>query len=346
MASAAPDARDSRPAAPDSRGRRPKVALIIVNFNSGELLARCLAAVRRQERAADRVVVVDNASTDGSLDAVAVEYPEAEVLRLKDNTGFAAANNRGLEFCTDCEWVALLNPDAFPQPGWLAALIRAAADLPDAGSFASCLVMDDDNSLLDGIGDAYHVSGLVWRIGHGRPRPSEQKRRQVFSACAAAAMYHVNALRRAGGFDESYFCYNEDVDVGFRLRLQGHRCWYVPDAVVHHVGSAVTGRHSDFSLFYGHRNLVWTYLKNMPTGLLLRFMWQHLLLNVVTLVILSLQYRTTALVRAKISAVKGIPRVLDQRPRVQVNRAVTKAELLEAMTKGWWRCYFQRGRTD
>lgn len=337
-----PEARGvSRAPSPDARA-----ALIIVNYNSGGMLRRCLAAVRRQTRAADRIIVVDNASTDGSLTAVEAECPGTQVLRLEDNTGFAAANNRGLEQCTDCDWAVLLNPDAFPRPGWLAALMNAAADYPDAGSFASCLVMDDDNSLLDGIGDAYHVSGLVWRIGHGRPRPSEQKRREVFAACAAAAMYRVDALRLIGGFDEDYFCYNEDVDVGFRLRLRGMRCWYVPDAVVHHVGSAVTGRHSDFSLFHGHRNLVWTWFKNMPAGLLFRFLWQHLLLSIVTLMVLSVQYRTTALLRAKYSAVKGLARVLRQRRRVQADRLATNAELLEAMTKGWWRCYFRRGVID
>lgn len=335
-------------AGPGTGGGRPPVsaALIIVNYNSGGLLRRCLDAVRRQTRAADRVIVVDNASTDDSLEAADTACPGARILRLDHNTGFAAANNRGLEQCADCDWAVLLNPDAFPEPGWLAALLGAAADLPDAGSFASCLVMDEDNALLDGIGDAYHVSGLVWRIGHGRPRPSAHQRREVFAACAAAAMYRVDALRLIGGFDESYFCYNEDVDVGFRLRLRGMPCWYVPDAVVHHVGSAVTGRHSDFSLFHGHRNLVWTWLKNMPTGLLFRFLWQHLLLNIVTLTALSVQYRTTALLRAKYSAVKGIPRVLRQRRAVQAGRTASNAELLEAMTKGWWRCYFRRGVID
>jgi GT2 family glycosyltransferase len=320
----------------------PRVAVIIVNYNSGDMLRRCLAALREQDRTPDRVIVVDNASTDGSLDRAGADWPRVEVLRLDDNTGFAAANNRGLERCDDCEWAALLNPDAFPEPAWLDALMDAARNHPRAGSFASCLVMDEDPSKLDGIGDAYHVSGLVWRIGHGRPRPAGQTDREVFAACAAAAMYRVSALRSIGGFDESYFCYNEDVDVGFRLRLRGFRCWYVPAAVTRHVGSAVTGRHSDFSLYHGHRNLVWTYFKNMPGGLLARYLWQHLLLNVVTILVLSVQYRSTAPLRSKFSALKGMGRVLRQRREIQARRTASNAELLEAMTRGWWRCYFRR----
>lgn len=319
-----------------------KVALIIVNYNSGGMLARCLESVYGQTRQPDRVIVVDNASTDDSLARAGSGWMHLDILQMEHNIGFAAANNRALDRCGQFDCVALLNPDAFPEPGWLAALLSAAEELPEAGSFASCMVKADDPSLLDGAGDAYHVSGLVWRIGHGEARPSEQTRREVFAPCAAAALYRCAAIRDAGGFDEDYFCYNEDVDLGFRLRLKGQVCWYIPDAVVCHVGSAVTGSHSDFSLFHGHRNLVWTYVKNMPTGLFLRFLWQHLLLNVVAIVSLSIRYRTLAVVRAKWSALKGLRRALRRRKRIQTTRSATNAELLAAMVPGWWRCYVQR----
>lgn len=310
------------------------------------MLDRCLAAVDGQSRAPDRIIVVDNASWDDSLRQARARWKRIEVLQMEENLGFAAANNRALQACDGCDWVALLNPDAFPEPDWLETLLQAAGELPDAGSLASCLVRDDAPHLLDGAGDAYHVSGLVWRIGHGDPRPRGGSRREVFAACAAAAIYRYDAMVAAGGFDESYFCYNEDVDLGFRLRLAGLHCWYVPDAVVRHVGSAVTGAHSYFSLFHGHRNLVWTYFKNMPARLLLRFGWQHLLLNVVTILVLSVRYRSTAPVRAKISALGGLVRVLRQRREVQSRRVCSDADLLRVMTRGWWRCYFQRHLSD
>lgn len=318
-----------------------KVALVIVNYNSGELLEQCLSAVYRQTRLPDRVIVVDNASTDDSLSRAHARWEQVKVLRMTQNIGFAAANNRALERCQGYDWVALLNPDAFPEPGWLAALLEAAVELPGAGSFASCLVKADDPTILDGIGDAYHVSGLVWRVGHGEAGTNDRTRREVFAACAAAALYRYESVYAAGGFDENYFCYNEDVDLGFRLRLRGRSCWYVPNAVVRHVGSAVAGAHSDFSLFYGHRNLVWTFFKNMPTPLLWRFLWQHLLLNIITVVILSVRYRSRALIRAKGSAVKGFARVMRQRRKIQSMRSCTNNELLAVMTRGWWRCCFR-----
>lgn len=323
-----------------------KIALIIVNYNSGGLLGKCLSAVHRQTRMPDRIVVVDNASTDGSASGVEGEWDQVQLVRMTTNAGFSAANNRAFGLCEDCDWVALLNPDAFPSPGWLAALAGATVEYPQAGSFASCLVKDSDASVLDGAGDAYHVSGLVWRIGHGEKTPSRQRRQQVFSACAAAAMYRCAAVQSVGGFDESYFCYNEDVDLGFRLRLIGMPCWYIPEAVVTHVGSATTGTHSDFSLFYGHRNLVWTYVKNMPGPLFFRFLWQHLLLNLVSIVFLSLRYRTTAVVRAKYSAIKGLRAVLRKRRQVQAHKTCDDGDLLAVVTKGWWRCYVRQAFLD
>jgi GT2 family glycosyltransferase len=122
----------------------------------------------------------------------------------------------------------------------------------------SKLVKAADLAVLDGVGDAYHISGLVWRMGHGEPVASfSEQVREVFSPCAAAALYRRSVLLEVGGFDEDFFCYVEDVDLGFRLRLAGHKALSVPDAVVYHVGSATTGgQHSDFAVYHGHRNLV------------------------------------------------------------------------------------------
>jgi GT2 family glycosyltransferase len=123
---------------------------------------------------------------------------------------------------------------------------------------------------LDGAGDEYHVSGLAWRRFYNHlANGYGLKPEEVFGACAAAAMYRREDFLKIGGFDEDYFSYFEDVDLSFRLRLAGGRCLYVPDAIVHHVGSASTGKLSDFVVYYGHRNLVWTFFKDMPGTLVL-----------------------------------------------------------------------------
>ena len=312
-----------------------KIAVVVVNWNGGDDLGACLLSLAGQERRPDRVLVVDNGSTDGSLERALPAYPAAEPIRLGANVGFAAANNVALRVCADCELVALLNPDAFPDASWLARLAAAAEANPGYASFASQLRSARDSDRLDGTGDVYHVSGLVWRAGHGAPLPEADSPREVFSACAAAALYRRQALLEIGGFDERFFCYVEDVDAGFRLRLRGYRCLYVPDAVAHHVGSATTGKGSDFSTYHGHRNLVWTFFKDMPLPLLALYLPQHLALNVLSVVWFSARGQAGAILRAKWDALRGLPGVLRERRRVQRERRIGARHLREAMARGW-----------
>jgi GT2 family glycosyltransferase len=323
-----------------------KIAVIVVNWNGGDFLRRCLESVTGQQRPADRVIVADNASQDGSLDSALRLFPWVEPLRLPANVGFAAANNAALELCGDCDWIALLNPDAFAAPSWLARLAEAAGAHPGYAMFASQMRLAGDGGRLDGAGDVYHVSGLVWRAGHGQPAPPSDAPREVFSPCAAAALYRRDALADVGGFDERYFCYLEDVDLGFRLRLRGHRCLYVPDALVHHVGSGMTGRASDFSTYHGHRNLVWTFVKDMPSPLLALYLPQHLLANAASLAWFAARGRGRVIARAKWHALRGLPALLRERRRVQKTRRVGARELRRVMARGWRTPYAASGRRD
>jgi GT2 family glycosyltransferase len=320
-----------------SNDTTPSVAAIVVNFNSGELLDRCLRALGGQALPPARTIVVDNASTDGSVDGVEERFPDVEVVRLGKNAGFARANNIAVARAEGCEWVALVNPDAFPEPDWLEKLVKAAAAQPEFTFFASRLVDATRRTTLDGTGDLYHVSGWAWQRGHGQEvgrtddplTPDE-----VFAPCAAAALYRRDAFLEVDGFDESYFCYFEDIDLGFRLRLAGHRCLYVPDAVTYHVGAAIAGRESDFAVYHAHRNLVWTYVKGMPLRLLVLYLPHHLLVNALTLVWFSLRGHPRAIVRAKLDALRGLPRALGTRRRVQAQRRVAPGEIRRAMARG------------
>jgi GT2 family glycosyltransferase len=310
------------------------VAVAIVNANSGQFLRRALTALQEQSLRPDKTVVVDNASVDGSADNLEQAFRDVELIRLDENVGFAAANNVVMAETADVDWLALLNPDAFPEPRWLEELLRAAEQQPGYSFFASRIVMADDPDALDAAGDALHVSGIAWQCGHGEPAASALFPREVFSASAAAALYRRDALVEVGGFDNRFFCYYEDTDLGFRLRLAGHRCWYVPGAVVHHVGSATALRESDFMLYHTHRNLVWTYAKNMPTPLAWLYLPQHVLVNVLTVIALALKRRFRVALRAKIDAVRGLPAILRDRRAVQRTRVATTRELHAAMARG------------
>jgi GT2 family glycosyltransferase len=311
------------------------VAVIVVNANGGDLLERALRAVADQTLPPQRVLVVDNASSDGSVDGLEQRHPSVEVLRLDQNVGFGAANNIAVRAASDCEWVALLNPDAFPEPWWLEALVEAARAKPEYSFFASRLLLADDPATLDGTGDVYHVSGLAFRRDHGRPVGSvDRPGAEVFSPCAAAAMYRRSEFLAAGGFDERYFAYLEDLDLGFRLRLAGRRCLYVPESTALHVGSPTTGRTSDFSVFHAQRNMVWTYAKNMPTPLVWLYLPEHLLVNLLALAGYSVGGQARVVWRAKRDALRALPRVLAERRRLQANRRADAWQLRRLMGKG------------
>lgn len=314
----------------------PKVTVVIVNWNGAQFLERCLAALMAQTVVPHETILVDNASSDGSLEIVR-QFPSVRLLAQDKNLGFARANNLAIEAASaESEWIALLNPDAFAEPNWLDALLAAAQANPDVAFFGSKLVTAADTAVLDGAGDAYHVSGLVWRMGHGLHVSSfSEQECEVFSPCAAAAMYKRSALLEAGGFDEDFFCYVEDVDLGFRLRLAGHRCLYIPSSVARHVGSGTTGgQHSDFALYHGHRNLVWTYLKNMPGALFWIFLPLHLTLSLVALVVFTLRGQGGVMFRAKWDAVWGLPKMWTKRRQVQKSRQASWRAVLRVMAKG------------
>jgi GT2 family glycosyltransferase len=310
------------------------VAVLVVNFNSGELLRQCFESLRRQRRRPDRVIVVDNNSTDSSLELAGDVLDEVELIRLDSNVGFAAANNIAARAASGVDLLALLNPDAFADPGWLEALVRAAERYPKAGSFASQMLLSSDPEILDGAGDSYHVSGRAWRNGHGNRRaswPAEDV--EVFAPCAAAALYRRAAFEDVGGFDERYFCYFEDVDLAFRLRLRGSHCIYVHDAVVRHVSSGVSGYRSDFAVYHGERNAVWTFFKNMPGPLLWLYLPQHVALTVASLLFYPVRRQGRVVWKAKLDALRGLPAVLRERARVQSTRRVDTSTVRLALVR-------------
>jgi GT2 family glycosyltransferase len=318
--------------------------VIVVNWNSGPYLRKCLHAVLHQSVPIEKIIVVDNASTDASLLETEDLLPHVQLIQLPHNAGFAAGNNIAVKAAEGCEWIAFLNVDAFPEPDWLERLLAAAQSRPEGALFGSRMIQALDPERLDGVGDSYHVSGVHWRIGHGQNvRDPIKYDAEVFSVCGAAMLCRRDLFLEVGGFDESFFCYAEDVDLGFRLRLRGHRCWYVADSTVYHVGSATTGKRSDFAVYHGHRNLVWVYFKNMPGPLLWLYLPQHILLNFVSLIYFTAQGKGRVIFAAKWAALRGLPQVLREWRRVQQTRHVGAWEIRRAMSTGWLTPYLRGG---
>ena len=317
-----------------------RVSIIVVNYNSGVYLQRCLACLAAQSILPDKILVVDNGSSDGSASAAermakqdSHLAPRISFDMVGENLGFAAANNRAVATC-ESELVALLNPDAFPEPGWLAALLAAAHAHPDAAAFGSRQMLDGTPDLLDGVGDVYHISGLSWRAGHGCPlTPADALDREIFSPCAAAALYRRGALNEVGGFDEDFFWYLEDVDLGFRLRLAGYQCRYVSGAVVWHVVGGSVSTNADFAAYYGQRNLVFCFFKNMPALLFLGFLPAHLSQTIVASAIYATRGQFPTLLKAKWHALTALPHCWQKRRKVQSQRRVSTAAVWRMLDK-------------
>ena len=310
----------------------PLVSVVIVAYQSGPTLARCLAALRAQTFSDFEILLVDNASTDGAPQQAAAADPAIRFLRPGANLGFAAGNNLAAREARG-RWLVLLNPDAYARPGWLEALVAGTVRHPDVRCFTSLQMVADEPGLMDGAGDVMTSAGIPFRGGYRRRLPPMLPEGEVFSACGAATLIDRDLFLGVGGFDERFFCYCEDVDLGYRLRLMGEATLLLPAAVVEHVGSASTGVGSDFSVFHGTRNRIWTFLKNTPPLLL----WLTTPLHVaVTLGLLLLHVRrgdAPPVVRGIKAALKreALAPILASRRELQAARKVGSGAILRAM---------------
>ncbi|MEM9838522.1 MAG: glycosyltransferase family 2 protein [Pseudomonadota bacterium] len=242
----------------------PLFSVVIVNYNSGDRLARCLEHLSSQTLSDFEIIIWDNASMD---DSHSLQLSSARLFRSPENLGFAKANNQAVENAQG-KWIAFLNPDAYPAPDWLEQMASAIKRYPGTDCFASRQLSADNPGVLDGAGDVLHITGLAYRGGFGRPAEEAKDDGEVFAACAAAAVYRATTFKELGGFEESFFCYVEDVDLGFRLRIAGGRCVFVASANVLHEGSGVTGRYSAFTVYHGYRNLLLMLLRCVPRSAL------------------------------------------------------------------------------
>ncbi|PHR54474.1 MAG: glycosyl transferase [Robiginitomaculum sp.] len=309
----------------------PQVDVVIVNFNAGDMLARTVACLQAQTLDNFHAIIIDNASSDDSLEKLSLDDPRFEIIKLDENTGFARGNNIGIAKGI-APWITCLNPDAFAEPGWLEALLRQAKSDPNIVMAGSTQIMADDHSLLDGAGDLYAPFGFAWRGLYHRPIDRLPETGEVFGPCAAAALYRRDAFEAVNGFDEDFFCYHEDVDLAFRLRLAGGTAVQVREAIVYHVGSGITGAESPFAVYHGTRNRIWTFFKNMPLVPLILLTPAHLGLSVLFLIRALFKRRAGPTWRGMVDGLVGLPGLAPKRRVVQQTRKLSSLAILRAMT--------------
>lgn len=313
-----------------------RVSVIIPNWNGARFLPVCLESLRRQTYRDFITYVVDNGSVDGSLELLRQNFPEVVVVGFPENRGFSAAINAGIA-ASRGEYLVALNNDTEADPRWIEELVRALDTHTQIGFCASKVLDFKHRTLIDSFGDGYTRLGLAFKVGaleqdDGRfDAPME-----VFSACAAASIYRRSMLHEVGVFDEDFFCYMEDVDLGIRARLAGYRCLAVPSARVYHIGAASTGGGpTEFSVHMTTKNLFNVMIKNMPISLLAAMLPLSLAAQAF-LVTRALFLPSGAKLRPNLrgywrglaAAIRQAPTMLRKRCDVQRRQCITARELV------------------
>ncbi len=316
----------------------PQVSVIIPNWNRRDLLRACLRALYAQTFQDFEAIVVDNGSTDWSAEMALAEFPAVVLIRNAENRGFCAAVNQGIRQARG-RYVALLNNDAEADPRWLEELLRGAAQAQDVGMCASKILFFDHRGVIDKVGHLIYPDGQNRGRGCGeRDQGQYDRLEEVLLPDGCAALYDRRVFETAGLFDEDFFAYGDDAEMGLRARLAGWRCLYVPGAVVYHHHASTLGRFSADRLVLVERNRVWLAAKLFP--------WRLLLLNPFYCVArlaanawaglrgrgeagrVPLRTLMVCTVRAYVQALAGLPAMLRKRREVRRLRRISEREFL------------------
>lgn len=247
-----------------------RISIVIPNINGDKYLENCLVSLKRQTFTDFEVILVDNGSTDNSIEICRSVYPDIKVISNLDNTGFSHAVNQGIK-AAEGEYVILLNNDTVAAHTYVEKLYEAISSQDDIFSCSSLMLQYNDRNLVDDSGDYFCALGWAFTMGKDRDYHGYLKSKRVFAACGGASIYRKSVFEEIGYFDEDFFAYIEDIDVGYRALLKGYTNLYVPEAKVCHVGSAHSGsRHNAFKVSLAARNSIYMMAKNMP-------LWQFII---------------------------------------------------------------------
>ncbi len=308
----------------------PLVSVIVVNWNGRAHLERCLEALAYQSCRPFETIVVDNGSTDGSVELLGEEYPKVRVISLDRNLGFAAGNNAGI-LASSAPFIATLNNDTEADPQWLEQLLGPALADPSVGMVASKMLFAHQLGTINSAGIAIDLAGIAWDRMGGEQDGGGDEVVEVFGPCAGAALYRRVMLEEVGLFDEEFFAYLEDVDLAWRAQLAGWRCLYAPAAKVAHVHSATGVEGSPFKSYHLGRNKLWTIAKNYPLPQLCLALPLIVAYDLAATLYGVATRRDTAGLRGRVAGTLGLPRLWAKRRSVQRMRRVPFSALSSQM---------------
>ncbi|MGE3542177.1 MAG: glycosyltransferase family 2 protein [Candidatus Tectimicrobiota bacterium] len=311
---------------------RVKTVVIIPNWNGRDLLIPCLDSLLTQSERDFTVTVVDNGSTDGSCELIRHRYPTVHVIARDRNYGFTGGTNPGMQdaIAHGAQYVALLNNDAIADQHWLRYLVTTADQYPQLGCITSKILQAQEARTIDSTGDFYSIWGLPFPRGRDEVDSGQYDTalyQAVFTGSGGASLFRTHMLREIGLFDQDFFAYYEDVDLGFRSQLAGWQAAYEPRAVVYHRMHATSARLPHFMRYHSHKNALYVYHKNMPA----RLWWKYLpyfLGGMALMAAHSLRRRQwQPLVQAYGAVLLALPALIRKRRQIQRRRVVPVARI-------------------
>ena len=305
----------------------PEISVIVLNWNGKHFLRDCLDSLRRQTCQDFETILVDNGSSDGSVDYVRDNFPEVNILALPDNRGFTGGNIAGYERSSGT-LIVLLNNDTEAHPSWLKEIQNACKEHPDAGSFASKMMYFDQRDRVENCGFELGIEGATIDLGRDESDgPDWCQPRHVFGGCGGAVAYRREMLQDVGFLDNDFFMTYEDVDLSFRAQLRGFSCVYVPEAIVYHRYRATNNNMPDRQVFYSQRNIDFVWVKNMPIGLMLRSIPFRILYEVGAAVYFTKRGAGIAFLKSKMDVLRHLPSLLRKRWVIQGRKTVNNAQI-------------------
>jgi hypothetical protein len=293
----------------------PLISIVVVNYNGKKYLSGCFSSLFQQTYSHMEVILVDNASIDGSIEYIQENFPRVIIIPQSTNRGFAGGTNAGI-LTAKGDFILTLNNDTIVDSHLLEEIVQPMLADSRVGICGTKMLFPDGR--INSTAICISRSGAAWDRGMGEPDNGQYNvTQEVFGACAGAALYRHAMLEEIGLFDEDFFLYMEDVDLAFRAQLSGWKCIYVPTARVIHVHGGTSDPGSDNSVYYVNRNLLWYTVKNFSKRTLLISSPWIFGRNIAVIPYYFLKGKGKAIINAKIDSVKGLPRIIKKRKTIR-----------------------------
>jgi len=328
-------------------GDSPLVSVVVLNWNGHPVLENCLTSLYHQTYQPLEIIVVDNASTDGSVDLVRHRFPDVKLIMNEKNLGFGAGNNVGIR-ASQGKYIMILNNDTRLDPKCVEELERSIEKDDRYGACASKILLENEPHIIDGVGIVVCPDGLSFGKGRLENRDRYEEEEEIFFASDCACLYRREMLEDIGLYDEDFFAYADETDMGWRARLAGWKCIYSPKAIVyHHHSTSTGGRISAFKAFLVERNRIWVAVKNLPVSLIIlgQFytLWRYIFQAYGALRGKGAAGQFTSdfskaelvkiLLKAYLSAARKFPLMLEKRKMIQKKKRINNREVYQLIKR-------------